>query len=399
MEVTELEAYLRAHPRKLTSEIRAGRYKPSPIKRVYIPKENGEKRPLGIPTALDRLVQQAIAMVLSQEYEKVFSDSSYGFRPNRDCRQAVRRAMMHIKDGYMWVIDLDLRKFFDTVNHSKLIQLLSEKIKDGRVISLVHKFLRAPISEDGRVGKANTSGTPQGGVISPVCANILLNELDKELDGKGIKFVRYADDALIFAKSKYAAERILKRVKHFVESCLFLQLNETKTKILRIGDPEVQFLGFSFTTNVGEAKKRKYPQFKYFPVVHRKKRVKLKKELKVLLDRRAPGGVEETKRKLQLKVKGWANYFAKAVPQVWIDKMDSWLRRRIRQLLWKQWKTRRNRWRECRLRWKRSPSLELGPYSTNRYWRVACSPLLHQVLGTEQLRREGWLSLKVALSL
>lgn len=193
----ELKDYIKSHPYEISSSVLKGEYRPSPIKRVYIPKDNGEQRPLGIPTVKDRLVQQAIALVLTEEYEKVFSDNSFGFRPSRGCHDAITRALEYLNSGLELVIDLDLSKFFDTVNHSKLLQLLSDKIKDGRVISLIHHFLRAPISEDGKVGKKTAIGTPQGGVISPVLANVMLNELDQLLDSRGIKFVRYADDMVI----------------------------------------------------------------------------------------------------------------------------------------------------------------------------------------------------------
>ena len=333
----ELRKYFLEHPGELTDKIRKGEYKPSPIKRVYIPKDNGEQRPLGIPTVIDRFVQQAVTLVLSREYEKVFRDMSYGFRPNRDCRMAVRKAMEHIKDGYWWVVDLDLRKFFDTVNHSKLIQLLSERIKEGRVISLIHKFLRAQISEDGKVGKPNTIGTPQGGVISPLLANVLLNELDQKVEDKGIRAVRYADDAVFFARSRKAAQRILAWVSNFIEKKLILKVNQEKTKTLRVGSTEVTFLGFSFTNSVTKKKKARFPDYKYFPVVHRKKRTKLKEKLRALTDRRAIGGIDAVKAKLRLALKGWSNYFKKAVSVWWRIKTDSWLHRRIRQLLWKQW--------------------------------------------------------------
>lgn len=360
----ELRKYFLEHPGELTDKIRKGEYKPSPIKRVYIPKDNGEQRPLGIPTVIDRFVQQAVTLVLSREYEKVFRDMSYGFRPNRDCRMAVRKAMEHIKDGYVWVVDLDLRKFFDTVNHSKLIQLLSERIKEGRVISLIHKFLRAQISEDGKVGKPNTIGTPQGGVISPLLANVLLNELDQKVEDKGIRAVRYADDAVFFARSRKAAQRILAWVSNFIEKKLILKVNQEKTKTLRVGSPEVQFLGFSFTNSVTKKKKARFPDYKYFPVVHRKKRTKLKEKLRALTDRRAIGGIDAVKAKLRLALKGWSNYFKKAVSVWWRIKTDSWLHRRIRQLLWKQWKKPGKRQEELKKRWKDAPEIGEFAYSS-----------------------------------
>lgn len=393
----ELRRYFLEHPGELTDKIRKGEYKPSPIKRVYIPKDNGEQRPLGIPTVIDRFVQQAVTLVLSREYEKVFRNMSYGFRPNRDCRMAVRKAMEHIKDGYVWVVDLDLRKFFDTVNHSKLIQLLSGRIKDGRVISLIHKFLRAQICKDGKVGKPNTIGTPQGGVISPLLANVLLNELDQKVEDKGIRAVRYADDAVFFARSRKAAQRILAWVSNFIEKKLILKVNQEKTKILKVGSPEVQFLGFSFTNSVTKKKKARFPDYKYFPVVHRKKRTKLKEKLRALTDRKAIGGIDVVKAKLRLALKGWANYFKKAVPVWWRIQTDSWLHRRIRQLLWKQWKKPRKRYEELKKRWKNAPEIGKFAYSSNRYWAMAKAYPIHQALSNQNLRDEGWYDLEKAL--
>ncbi len=272
MKTEELRDYIRSHPKEISESVRNGTYRPNPIMRVYIPKDNGEKRPLGIPTVKDRFVQQAIALVLSEEYEKVFSDNSFGFRPGRSCHDAINRALKYVNEGFEWVIDLDLSKFFDTVNHSKLLQLLSDKIEDGRVISLIHRFLRAPICENGKVGKKNTIGTPQGGVISPVLANILLNELDQLLDSRGIRFVRYADDMVILCGSKKAAERILANVTKFVEGKLFLKVNTEKTKILQACE-DSQFLGFAFTQKVKARKKKEFPTQRFFAVVHKKKRV------------------------------------------------------------------------------------------------------------------------------
>lgn len=342
METIELEDYIKSHPYEISSSVLKGEYRPSPIRRVYIPKDNGEQRPLGIPTVKDRLVQQAIALVLTEEYEKVFSDNSFGFRPSRGCHDAITRALEYLNSGLEWVIDLDLSKFFDTVNHSKLLQLLSDKIKDGRVISLIHRFLRAPISEDGKVGKKTTIGTPQGGVISPVLANVMLNELDQLLDSRGIKFVRYADDMVIMCGSKKAAERILENVTNFLEKKLFLKANKDKTKILHASEKS-QFLGFGFTTRVNQKKRMQYPSQKYFAIVHEKKRTKFIKRIKLILDRRAPGGIEKVKSKLKEYVRGWYNYYAEGIPVKWREKANNLIRRRIRQLLWKQWKKTDNR--------------------------------------------------------
>ncbi|MCD8339223.1 MAG: group II intron reverse transcriptase/maturase [Burkholderiales bacterium] len=395
MPVDALRTHIKSHPRSLSESILDGTYRPSPIRRVYIPKDNGEKRPLGIPTVKDRLVQQAIAQVLSEEWEKIFCDMSYGFRPNRDCRQAVRKAMDYVNAGYVWVVDLDLRKFFDTVNHSKLIQLLSDKIEDGRVVSLIHKFLRAPISENGKVGPKNTQGLSQGGCSSPVLANIILHELDVKIESRGLKAVRYADDCVIFTKSRKAAERALSWITKYVETKLFLKVNQSKTKILRVGNPEVQFLGFSFTRTVHKAKRSRFPNLKYFPVVHRKKRAKLKKELKEILDRRAPGGIEEVKRKLSLKLKGWYQYFRRAVPVTWIAQMDEWIRRRIRQLLWKAWKKPERRFQELCRRMKNPPLKGEYAYSSNRYWAMAKTPVIHSALSKDEIWAEGWWTLEL----
>ena len=200
MRVEELQPYIdgRDYPSQLTHAVLNGTYKPQPIKRVYIPKDNGEQRPLGIPTVQDRVIQQATAQVLTELYEPLFSDNSFGFRPGRGTQDAIERATEYVNSGLKWVIDLDLAKFFDTVNHSKLLQVLSNHISDGRVISLIHKFLRAPVSENGKIGQATVIGTPQGGCISPILANILLNELDQNLEKRNIKFVRYADDMVVF---------------------------------------------------------------------------------------------------------------------------------------------------------------------------------------------------------
>ena len=394
MKVNALRIYRKVYPHEVAKAILDGSYQPQPIRRVYIPKDNGERRPLGIPTVMDRFVQQAAAQVLSNYYEKELSDNSFGFRPKRCCRDAVKRATEYLNSGYVWVIDLDLAKFFDTVNHSKLLQVLSNRIKDGRVISLIHKFLRAPVCENGIVGPKTMIGTPQGGCISPVLANILLNELDQYLDKLKTNFVRYADDMCVFCGSKKAAERKLRHIKRFIEKKLFLKVNETKTKIVKAG-PQVQFLGFSFTIRVGKKRRRKHPKRKWFPTVHRKKRSKLREALKILLDRKAPKGIKATMVSLERKVRGWCNYFKGCILTSWMKAVDGWMRRRIRQIYWKQWKTKSRRFREIKKLWPNAPPLEEYAYSSNSYWRMSKTPQIHKAMSVNALFEAGWVWLSL----
>ena len=394
METRDLKDYFLDHPNEISESVRNGSYRPKPILRTYIPKDNGEQRPLGIPTVLDRFVQQAITLVLSEEYEKIFSDNSFGFRPNRSCNGAITRALEYLNSGLEWVIDLDLSKFFDTVNHSKLLQLLSQNIADGRVISLIHRFIRAPISEDGKVSKKTTIGTPQGGVISPILANIILNELDQLLDSRGVKFVRYADDMVILCGSKKSAERILENVTKFVEKKLFLKVNTDKTKILHASEKS-QFLGFGFTTKVNAKRKQARPTQKFFATVHRKKRDKLVKSIKEILNRRAIGGIKYVQNKLLLKLRGWCNYFRDAIPQTWERATDKLIRRRIRQLLWKQWKNPGKRHQEFKKRWSNAPDFGEFAYTSNRYWRMSKGIQISKALNNKQLETEGWVWLNL----
>ena len=336
MSVDELLGFLRDNQKQLIQQIKDGKYKPNPVRRVEIPKETkGEFRKLGVPTVVDRVFQQAITQVLSPIYEKQFSENSFGFQPNRGAHDALKQCQTNVNDGYVYVVDMDLEKFFDTVSQSKLIEVLSRTIKDGRVISLIHKYLNAGVISRGMFEKTAV-GMPQGGPLSPLLSDIMLNEMDKELTRRGHRFVRYADDCMIFCKSRKSAERTLENIVPYIEGKLFLKVNRTKTSVAHIS--KVKYLGYSFYRYKGKCRFR----------VHPKSVEKMKNKIRELTDRSNGWGNEYRALKLTQFIRGWVNYFGKADMKSLLWSNDEWLRHRIRAIYWKQWKKVKTKFKELK---------------------------------------------------
>jgi len=377
MGTDELLSYLTSHKEELLESILNGRYRPNPVRRLEIPKDNGKRRQLGIPTVVDRVIQQAIAQILSPLFEKQFSATSYGFRPKRSAHQALRKCEEFIDEGYIYAIDMDLEKFFDTVNQSKLAEVLSRTIKDGRVISLIHKYLIAGAVVRNTFEETQI-GVPQGGPLSPLLSNIILNELDKELESRGHRFVRYADDCVIFCKSKRSAERTLANILPFIEQKLFLKVNREKTVVAYV--KIIKFLGYSFYVHHGKGRLR----------VHPRSFAKMKETLRVLTSRSNGWGNEKRKEKLKQFITGWVNYFKLADVKKYLMRLDSWLRRRLRMIIWKQWKRVRTRLRN--LIKLGIPKAKAYMFANTRkgYWRTAKSPILHTSIGSDSLVRAGY---------
>lgn len=377
MQVDELLPYLRENQETSIQEIRDGKFKPNPVRRVEIPKETkGEFRMLGVPTVVDRVIQQAITQELTTIYEDQFSENSFGFRPKRGAHDALRQCQENVNEGYVYVVDMDLEKFFDTVCQSKLIEVLSRTIKDGRVISLIHKYLNAGVIANG-IFERTEIGMPQGGPLSPLLSNIMLNELDKELERRGHRFVRYADDCMIFCKSKKSAERTLKNIIPFIEGKLFLKVNRKKTTVAHVS--KVKYLGYSFYRNKGKCRFR----------VHPKSVAKMKNKIRELTDRN--NGMSNAKReeKYQQFVRGWVNYFKLADMKNLLKDTDEWARRRIRAVYWKQWKKIKTKYRMLKAlgmdHWK---AKELA-CSRKGCWRMA--QVLNQIFSNKIIAKLGYI--------
>ena len=380
MKTDELREHVKKTWATVKTKLLEGKYNPSPVRRVEIPKPDGGVRSLGIPTVQDRMIQQAIAQVLSKLYEPTFSESSFGFRPNRGAKNAIKQSETYINQGYKWVIDMDLEKFFDKVNHNILMGKLEKKIKDKRLLKLIRKYLESGVLING-IKVSSEEGTPQGGPLSPLLANIMLDDVDKELEKRGHKFCRYADDCNIYVKSKRAGLRVMDSITRIIENELKLKVNKDKNAVDIVS--KRKFLGFSFYFVKGVAKIR----------IHEKSIKRFKEKVKSITNRNRGISMDLRLLKLNDSIKGWINYFGIANAKRKLLELDKWIRRRLRACIWKQWKKIRTRYRNL---------VKLGidnwkawEYANTRkgHWKISGSPILSKSLHNKYLESIGFVSL------
>lgn len=383
MSIDEAQDWLREHKTELIESIMDGTYKPQPVRRKEIPKEGGKVRKLGIPTVIDRVIQQAVTQQLTPIFEPIFAEGSYGYRPNRGAQQAIKKVVEYANEGYTRVASIDLSKYFDTLNHDLLLNMVREQVKDERVIQLIKKFLKAGVMENGVI-MPTEEGSPQGGNISPLLANIYLNKFDQLMIERGVKEIRYADDIILLAKTPRAAQRIMDNARDFLEGKLKLTMNADKSRVVSVySATEFKYLGFA----IGKDRNGAYVR------VHPKSLKKAKDKLRELTKRNQGRNVRDVMAKMRLYITGWLGYYGIARIKRTMEEWDGWLRRRFRCYIWKQWKTISKRERSLRKLGMNKEKAHMNACTRKGYWAIAGSPVTTTTITNQRLEKAGYPSL------